>query len=247
MLTPIKFINTVRRRLDGPLYQSPSPRAILDRAIDDYRDAVVSANNTKNAWAVNEYVITAQADTRRYEITPTDFSKPLLVASVPATSGSPEEVIEMSQIEQLPREWAWLDDSSAGYSLWFSTVRSLWAAVYRRSEADGFHSYIEFRPTPRAGEQYRILYQVADFKQNINKDNLIDFQLPFPELDFYFIALVAKNLLPYTRWSGSLEADMLKKKELKEGLLEDLERYQKTFDDFISSLSTSDIVYAEPF
>jgi hypothetical protein len=247
MLTPIKFIDNVRRRLDGPLYQSPNPRTILDRAIDAYRNAVTTANNTGNAWAVNELIITALADTRRYEITAADFSKVLLIASVPQRPNDPEEVIEMSQIEQLPREWAWLNGDTAWYSLWYNSARSIWAAAFRKSEANGFHSYLEFRPTPKAGEQYRVLYQIGDFKQNINKDNLIDFQLPFPELDFYFIALVAKSLLAYTRWSNSLEADMLKKKELSQAFDEDLAKYQNTFDDFIANLSTSDIVYAEEF
>lgn len=247
-MTPLKLITEVRRRLNGPLAQSPSPRVILDRALAEYRNAVIGANNSGNAWAVNEYTLTATADTRRYEITAADFSKALLIATVPAATGpiEPEMPLEFTQLERLPEDWAFLRD--VGYwSLWWASVsqKARFAAFYRQKEAAGFKNYIEIRPTPDAGEQYRVLYQVGDFTGSVTSD--LDFALPFPELDFYFVTLIADALLPYTRWSNDKNDDGDQLKMLAARFQTDLARYQKTYDDWIASLSVGDIVYADSY
>lgn len=248
-MTPIQLIAQVRRRLNHPLHQTPSVRQILDRAINEYRNATMTANNTGNAWSVDEFTLTALADTRRYEITAPGFSKALLVSTIPSSvpgTVEPEQALEFTQIEQLPRDWAWLADFS-DWSLWAWNVsqKARYAAVFREVASTGYKNYIEIRPTPEAGEQYRVLYQVGDFSGYVTSS--LDFALPFPEFDFYFTTLVADCLLPITRWSADDAADERFAKNLSGGYIKDLSRYQRTFDDFIAGLSVTDIVYAESF
>lgn len=248
-MTPLAFIDRIRRRLDGPLHQTPSPKQILELGIDEYSNATMKANNSGNAWAVKELTVTALADTRRYEITAADFAKALLVATVPQNElQEPEMILEFTQIEQIPREWAWLSDSPS-FSLWLWNVsqNARYAAVFRESTSTGFRNYLELRPTPEAGEEYRVLYQVGNWSGGITSDNLIDFKLPFPELDFYFITLVADGLLAYCKWSNDPVENAMKAKTLSQSFEKALARYDQTFRDFIASLSVSDIVYADSF
>src|SRR5881394_1164506 len=110
-MTPQDLIFQVRRRMNNPLYQSPSPRQILDRAIDEYRNATMRANNTGNAWAVKEFTLTTVDGQRRYVISAADFSKALLIATVPSSVPGvvePEIPLEFTQIEQLPNDWEFL-------------------------------------------------------------------------------------------------------------------------------------------
>jgi hypothetical protein len=248
-LNPLQLINQVRRRLRDPLNQSPTPRQILDRAIDEYRNAVMRANNTGNAWAVKEFTITTLDNVRRYETTATDFSKALLVATVPSSTPGvvePETALEFTQLEQLPRDWEFLAKMSS-WSLWGWNIpqNARYAACYRSVETTGFKNYIEIRPTPDAGEQYRVLYQVGDFSGSIASD--LSFNFPFPELDFYFQTLVCDGLLPMTRWSADEAADDSLMKKLGTQYLKDLARYEQTFMNFVASLSNTDIVYGESF
>lgn len=217
--------------------------------MDEYTNSTLKANNTGNAWAVNEYTQTAVADTRRYEITVADFSKALLVATVPSSVTGvvePEKVLEFTQLEQLPKDWAYLADTG-GWSLWFDNVsqRGRYVAVYRRSEASGFKVYLEIRPTPKAGELYRVLYQVGDWSGNIPTD--LNFAFPFPELNFYFLTLVSDSLLPISRWSADAKENDAEMKRLSYGFTKDLARYQQTFDNFVASLSVSNMVMAESY
>jgi hypothetical protein len=248
-MNPQQLIFQVRQRMNNPLYQSPSPRQILNRAIDEYRNAVVRANNTGNAWAVKEYTLTTIDGQRRYQIAAADFSKALLIATIPdPTPGiiQPEVALEFTQLEQLPNDWEFLA-KTASWSLWSYGVTQMarFAAHYREVDAGGFTNYLEIRPTPGANETYRVLYQVGDFSGGIA--STMDFKFPFPELDFYFLTLVCDGLLPLARWTNDGASDEKQGKMLSNQYAKDLIRYEQTFRDFIASLTVSDIVYSDSF
>lgn len=205
----------------------------------------MKANNTGNAWAIKEYTLETEADTRRYEIEDADFGKPLLIATVPSSTPGivePEQTLEFTQLEQLPNDWAYLSNNSY-WSLWLwgTSQKARYAAFYRQLDATGFKNYLEIRPTPAADEEYRVLYQVGDWSASVTSD--LNFAFPFPELDFYFVTLVSDCLLYKCRWADGKD----QKAELEAAFGKDLSRYQRTFDDYIASLTVTDIVYAESF
>lgn len=250
-MNSVQFINRVRRRLNNPLAQAPTDRQILDRGIDELRNATMTANNTGNAWAVEEYTVTTEADTRRYEVTANDFGKALLVCTVPSTVPGvvePEMPLQFTQLEQLPRDWAWLSDTGWWWSLWLCDVsqRSRYAAFFNFLDGSaGFKTVMEIRPTPQAGELYRVLYQVGDWSQSMN--STVAFQFPFPSLDFHFVTLISDSLLPVARWTHDENANIRQAVALERGYAKDLERSTPTWEDYISSLSVSDIVWSESF
>jgi len=250
MLVP-ELITRIRRRMGKPLPQSPSPKEITDRAIAFYRNATMQANNTGNAWATQEFTLTTDASVRRYEITVPDFSKALLVCTVPSSEPGvtqPELPLEFTQLEQLPNDWAFLNDTGWYWSLWWGTVsqRARYSAFYRMVDGSaGFKNFMEIRPTPIADEQYRILYQVGDWSQSMESN--LNFKFPFPELDYYFEALTANSLLSVARWSNDPAYNDAEYKRLSFGLVQDLALYKPTWDAYVASLSVTDIVYCDSF
>jgi hypothetical protein len=250
----LRFVNLVRRRLDHPLPQKPSPRLVLDHGFAAYRHLTTRANNTGNAWAMDEIVLNTTADTRRYDLTTIAprFSKALLVSTVPAAnSGEPELTLDFTQIEQIPRDWAWLQDSGFEFSLWDGLVaqKARLIAFYRQiaAGATGFKNWLEIRPTPAADEQYRIVYQVGDWQRLADATNLSTFIFPFPELDYYFIAVAAYTLLPHTEWSQDEERDAKKRNMIEAVLKNEIASYQPTVDAFIANLAHTDIVWADSY
>lgn len=246
-MLPLEIIDRVRERLRDPIAQRPSPKRILARALDEYQNAVQTANNLGDAWAIGEFTLTAQAGIRRYEITQMDFGKPLLVATVPADDYERELSLEFTQVEQLPKDWAWLKDVGNWGLLWQWDVShsARYVAFWRALEAKGYKYYCELRPVPTKAEDYRILYQVGEWASKLPED--LDFAFPLRELDFYFTALVALGVLDDTRWSRDEAADLRRAAQIKESLLFDLGRYKETFDNYIASLSQSQTVMAESY
>jgi len=251
-MTPAELITRVRERLgENVLPQSPSPLQILRRGVDEYQNATIRGNNTGNAWAVSEFVLTTQSDTRRYAIEVPDFSKALLVSTVPnyASTYKGERLLNFTQIEQIPNDWSWLSENAGGwYGLWSGSLggRATYVAFYRQTAGfDGFKNFMEIRPTPGDGEDYRILYQVGDWSKSMGSD--LGFEFPFSDVNFYFTTLVADGLLPYAKWSNNAAEDMEMRKMLKMAFTEDLQRYEQTFRDFIASLSVTGIVWGESY
>jgi hypothetical protein len=251
-MQPSELISKVRKRLrssDGlPLFQSPSPETILEIGVSEFQNATMRVNNKGDAWAIKEYVLTTTDDTRRYLITQPDFGKALSVVTVPEDSRHFELELEFTELEQIPNDWAWLSNTQSAASLWQSygvSQSARYVAFYRQLETGGFKNYMEIRPSPIVGENYRVLYQVGEWGSQIASD--LNFAFPFPEVGYYFIALTANCLLPYTRWTSDAVMDAATKAELKNQFVEDLQRYQETFDNFVASLHRPQLVYAESF
>lgn len=216
----------------------------MQRGLDEYENAVGRANNTGNAWGINEFTLTTTADTRRYEITAADFGKALTVTTVPDSVYAPESNLEFTQLEQLPNDWAWLSQTSNNwFGLWqgYISQSARYVAFYRKLGATGFKHYLEIRPAPIAGELYRVLYQVGQWSSSIPSD--LDFELPLPQLNFYFIALVSLGLLDSAKWADGED----KSAKLRASLNFDLVRYEDTFKNYIASLSTAQVVFSESY
>ena len=249
-MLPTELITRVKKRLGGKtLPQSPTPAQILERGIDEYQNATIRGNNTGNAWAVSEFTLNTTDDTRRYEITVPDFSKALLVSTVPdVASIYGERPLEFTQLEQLPNEWGWLSNSNGWCGLFGGNRggQAAYVAFYRQvAQATGFKNYMELRPSPKGVEQYRVLYQSGDWATKMTSD--LTFDLPFGDVSFYFVTLIADGLLPYCRWSNDENQNMAMRQMLKAAFTQDLQRYERTFQDFIASLTVTDTIMSESF
>jgi len=242
--TILSEITGVRVMLNNPLPQSPSFKDILEELEAEYQHLTNSLNNTGNAWQIENYTLTTAAGTYEYEINPAsgEFYKALNVTTVPDDDSiDPQYLLEFTELEHIPKEWAWLGQSRGQYM--YSSHDSQMIAFYRQITDSGEKLYCQLRPTPTRVQTYNILYQVTDWWPRVGETDNLTFKMPHASQKFYIRALVAQNLLlkGMVKWSfddvknyktGTLVAQAL---EIR------LARYKQAYDEYIDSLDNPDL------
>lgn len=175
-----------------------------------------------------------------------DFYKALAVTTVPENiNADPEYVLEFTELEHLPKEWAWLSQNKGQYME--SSHDAQLIAFYRKMGTYSEEIWCQIRPIPSKAESYKILYQQSDWWDKfLDSTNYAEFRTPHSTQRMYIRGLVALNLLykGSVKWSFNDMKNELKTKSLIEGLEKRVARYRKSFDEYKDSLDQSDIVYA---
>ena len=247
MATLLEEILGVRSILGNPLPQSPSPDEIIEELEAVYQDVTNTANNTGNAWSTDSLTITTVAGQRVYELDPAkvaNFSKALIVTTVPPDTSTPEYVLEFTEQEHLPQEWAWLSQNQG--SLYWTSHSSQLIAFYREMTATGEKTYCEMRPTPNSAQDYKVLYQVGTWWSLVNNAATpTEYVLPHKPYKFHFRAIAANRLLPKTRWSYG--DDTMKKKEIAAMLDRRIAENKDSFEDYIATLDNADVTWLDSY
>lgn len=236
----------VRVMLNNPLPQSPSFQDILEELEAEYTTLTNTTNATGNAWQVDNYTLTTVAGTYDYAITPVapagDFFKALNVTTIPEdVDTSPQYMLEFTELEHIPNEWAWLGESRGQFM--YSSHDSQIIAFYRKITSAGESLRCQIRPTPTQVQTYNILYQVSDWWSLIDDSLGLAFTMPHSSQKFYLRALVAQNLLMKGNVSWSFDAvENYKMSNLvAKGLEMRLERYRQVFEEYRGTLDNPDL------
>lgn len=233
----------VRSLLADPLNNAPSMDDIIEALEEVYQYVTNLTNNTGNAWQVDTLTISTTAGTREYQLDSeevVDFYKALRVTTVPPDDSNPEYILEFTEVEQLSREWSWLGQNNG--QLFSSSHSAQVIAFYRKLGTDGEELWCEFRPTPNADEDYKVLYQVGDWWDRVFAQGDMLYSLPNREYRFHLRRLAAELLLPKTQWSYDKVADNARKMEIASVLSNAIARGSKAFDEHIASLDNADIL-----
>lgn len=243
MASLLTEIHGVRSVLGNPLANAPTPEDIAEALEETFQLVTNITNNTGNGWQIGTLNISATAGTYVYQIeTPfDDFYKALSVVTVPTNINDPEYVLEFTEIEHIPQEWAYLNETGR---LYYSTHSANFIAFYRKLGVDGETIWCEIRPVPAQDETYKITYQIGSWWDRIENTS---FTLPHREFRFHLRRLAAQTLLHKCRWSYDEQKNALKKVEVGSILDRAIAMGAKTFDDHIASLDNADIVEMETF
>lgn len=242
--TVLSEVMGVRVMLNNPMPQAPAFKDILEELEAEYQHLTNDLNNTGNAWQVDNYTLTTVAGTYEYEITPTnkEFYKALNVTTIPSnTSVDPQYVLEFTELEHMPQEWAWLGQNRGQYM--YSSHDSQMIAFYRKITVSGEKLYCQIRPTPTEAQSYNILYQVTDWWGRISSGTGTDFYMPHSSQRFYIRALVAQNLLlkGMVRWSFDDVRNFKTGQLVAKSLEVRINRYKQAYDEYIDSLDNPDL------
>lgn len=234
--------------LNNPLPQSPSFRDILDELEAEYQHVTNDTNNTGNAWQTNTYTLTTTAGQYDYQIVTDndDFFKALSVTTVPENvDADPQYVLEFTEFEHLPKEWAWLGQNKGQYMT--SSHDSQLIAFYRKIATTGEQIWCRLAPTPAQTQDYTILYQVTDWWPLVDASNSRTWKLPHSSQRFYIRSLVAQNLLMSgrVRWSYDNLQNYKMGELVEKGLEIKLKRYEAVYNEYKDSLDNPDIVMAD--
>lgn len=248
----LKEVLGVRHLLDGPMDQSPSFDEIVDELAIEYQHVTNELNNTGNAWQVNTTTITTVAEQEDYQILAQDFYKALLVTTVPQSSGThPEYVLEFTEAEHIPKDWAWLSSGKGQYM--YSSHDSQIIAFYRKIGTNGEELWVKLRPVPGQAQNYKILYQQTDWWDTVFATGGIsgveDFVPPHSSQRYYIRAVAAHNLLMSGRvkWSFDEIRNFSKSQQSQRGLESRISRYRQAYEEYKSSLDNPDITWIEPW
>jgi len=253
--TLAKEIMGVRAVLDDPLPQSPSADNIIQALEEVYQWVTNRTNNTGNSWQVDTYTLTTVANQRVYDLTDDlliatvsgGFYKPLIVTTIPDDTNTPEVILEFTELESLPHEWAWLSANNG--NLYFSSHSGRYIAFYRQlsqaSGSTGERLMLEIRPTPSKVENYKILYQVGNWWDRVfetNPSDALDYRLPHQEYRFHLRRLAARTLLPRARWTHDEAYNDMKRKEIALSLQVEIDHSAEAFEAHIASLDQADVI-----
>lgn len=245
MPTLREAISLVRAELSAPLApftNAPSDLQIADELMSEYQHSINQIGNKSTARHSGTATLSVVAGTRAYQVSDAAFGKPLLVTTVPTDNNVyPEYPLEFTELEQIGREWAWLDNANG--SLWYSNHSAYYIAFYTKFGSGGIENWCEIRPTPDKAETYKILYTIGDASSYFG---LIK-ALPYPEFTRFFTANTAINLLPKTMWSNDMQVNLAKGQMLLPTLMDKRERYGREWDTHKDTLNHSDIVYADGY
>ena len=196
-------IGSIRSLLLNPLPQSPTPQDIVDEMETTYQGATNQANNTGKAWNVNSFTLTTVAGTRTYTLDPTvvqDFYKALTVVTNPSSNADPQYTLEVTEIDNLPKEWGWLSQNQS--PLVDSTHSAGLIAFYRTMTTSQESILAEIRPTPNSVQQYTVWYQQGNWWNAFIVDSSsFSNTLPQKEFRFYFRELAARSLVYKCEWA----------------------------------------------
>lgn len=240
-------VQGVRQILGWPLDNSPGVYEIVKDIEAEYQAMTNKLNFTENAWSVAEYTLSTVAGTYRYRLDNAInyFQKALMISTVPAnTAGDPEYVLEYYELENIPKEWAWLGVGKGQYM--FSSHDSQLFAIYRTMAAEGERIYMEMRPIPNSAQDYKILYQQGNWIPAMESTGLT-FVLPHESQRYLMRNKVAQKLLyrGVVKWSHDDRINAVKSASILRGIEMSIKELADDFKDYKASLETVDIVYTD--
>lgn len=206
-----------------------------------------------------------------------DFYKALSVTTIPSTAvltpvaGDPQgntitvssgigrsHSLEFTELENINDDWGHLRSNSG--QLMGSSHDSQMIAIYKVIiPQQGEVVRVEMRPTPNSAQKYLILYQTTDWWDKsapianaVSEDTgaivtQLPFNLPHSSQRMYVRALVARNLLPITRWGLDDVYNVRRHDHVREMLDRRIDRYRKVYEDYLDTMDHGGMIYIELF
>lgn len=229
-------VSRVRELLDYPRENAPALHRIYGAIIRHLQHRFNELTNSGQAWAYSTEQVTVVADTDTYTLTATNFGKPLSIVTYSTDDGHIERAVDFFEVQNLTFKWNSPRNVAAGF--WATDATSTHSAervaVYRSAGTNTVK--LIFRPLPKSGAVYTILYSIGDW---VSTALLTDTPL-LSQFHFMFEIPAALALLPSARWSADEKENQLHRENLKQSLVGELGMFTPSWTDF-----TSDITHAK--
>lgn len=233
MATIQQSIGLVRTMLRDPKAQQPADLAVFKRVLSKYQFLLNVLNNTGNAWATGETVLSVSQNIEDYEINSVgDFGKALLVET--SQDGNPSHWVRPVMIYNLGNIDinVWEPRNIAGWlGTWDgSNTTAERMAFFRKG---GMNSvWVRVRPVPQLPAIYKIIYEIGDWASSAGLDS----ELLLPEFHELVLTRAAMSLLPLCDW-GDEALNQVRRKELMVSLKNDESEYAPAFDEYKRAIS----------
>jgi len=194
-------------------------------------------NLSTQSWAVNEYQLNYTPGQDTYQINVSDFGRPLNVVRATGNALLPFIPVPFDTINDLQYGTIWFDfwNTFGGIYPYPETLEHI---AFYRSGANDQQFMCKIQPMPSQVQTYTISYVPGYF----GTDLALNSSPALPEHQELLRYRAAIGLLPYTQWSDDKAADAMKKQELKDNFLYQLNRpdgKEELFRDYLRSITIS--------
>lgn len=223
-------ISRCREILDYPLSNSPTLHRIYGALIRHIQNRFSELGNSGQAWAYATEQVTVVSGTDTYTLTATNFGKPLSLVTYSTDDGHFERSVDFFEVQNLTFNWNAPRNAATGY--WATDSTSIHSAervaIYRNAGTNTVK--LIFRPLPKAGAVYTLLYSLGDWAASAT---LTDTPL-LSEFHSMFEIPAALALLPSAKWSDDENLNISKRKQLAASLEFELGLFTPTWVTFTS-------------
>lgn len=189
--------------------------------------------NSGAAFAYDTETITVAADTDTYTISSDNYGKALGLVTYSTDDGHVERSIDFFEVQNLTFDWNQTNNAAAGY--WqldaTSTFSAERVAIYK--DASTGATKLIFRPIPKAAATYVLMYSIGDWTSDatLTSSPVLTQFAPMYELP------TALFSLPNAKWDDDEKVNQLKRENLKQSIMGELQMMGDSWTDFTSGMS----------
>lgn len=232
MSTRLENLARIRTLLDTPYPSRPDYNTLFQLELATEADVLNETTNTDRPWAVNTFTLNYTPGQDAYEITNTDFAKPLLMTRI--LTGNPYITRMPVPFQDLNHQlygtiWSTFDAFYQWGWGWEETPER--ATFYRGGQSNQTYM-VSINPQPQTAVQYEITY-APSFQGELDP---LENAIQLPEMASLVQLRVATAALPYAAWYEDENENRLKRKDLAQSFAYQLERKEPIYQRYISSI-----------
>lgn len=232
MTTRAANISRVRFLLDTPYPSRPSFAQVMQLELSVETDVLNATSNADRPWAVNVFELNYSPGLDSYNITATDFGKPILVTRV--LTGNPyisRLPVPFADTPHLQYGTIW-QNWSAFYGWGFGWETTPERMAFMREGVSDAQIAVQIQPAPQQSAVYEITY-VPIFTGELDP---LESVIQLPEMATLVQLRVATACLPYAAWYEDEAANEAKRKSLAQSFAYQLGMKEPIFQRYISSI-----------
>jgi hypothetical protein len=223
----------IRALMDTPFPNAPDFHTIFQAELSEEANILNATNNTGVPWAVNVYQLIYSPGQTKYEIGVTDFGKPYLVTRVVDGPYITRINVPFGDLNQQRYGAVWQGYANSGPWTIESTTEKM--SFFREGVTDSQY-YASIEPAPQDTATYEITYVPGVASQ----DDPLSSVTQLPEHAALVQLRTAVALLPYAKWYEDEKENRIKRRELSEALIYQLNRpggKEELFKRYVSSIA----------
>jgi hypothetical protein len=240
MPTRTENLFRIRSLLDDPYPQRPALHQLLRQEISEEQDVLNAVNNTGKAWTTAEYDLVLSPTEDTYEISATDFGKPIFVVRPTGNQYQPWISVPFTDVAELDYNTIWNGYQSVYTGLFGQSSTPEKMAFYRTGAVNSQYM-VKVQPMPSENHTYTITYLVG----YMGNDDPLEAIAALPEHAGLIQIRAAMALLPYSAWYDDEDMNQAKRKDLAGAFMYQLERKEELFDIYIRGLAHGRIVQTD--
>lgn len=232
-ITRTEQLFRIRDLLDTPNVQHPSFHSLFRQELSEEADILNATSNAQRPWAVSTYTLNYTPGQSSYQINCTDLGKPILVT----------RVIYSPYIKRLNVQFS--DFNGQIYGTVFQAFNSLYGMPWNIEDAPEQMSFFRsgvlnssYQVAIQPQLQQSAVYEISYIPGYIGVDDPLEAAIQLPEQGELVRLRAAMAQLPYAQWTDDPEKDRQKRGDLAQAFSYQLERKEKIFQRYISSITT---------